>query len=87
MHDAALVRVLECFSHVTQNAHDLVERHRPAAAGRLALQANAEGLTRHEGHREIRKPIRRHTRREHRHDVGLLKRGGEANLALEALRA
>ena len=77
MHDATLVRVRKRARDVAQNAHRLGDRQRPAA------KARAKALAFDVWHGIVRKPLEI-PRREHRDDIGLLERGRDADLALEA---
>ncbi len=79
VHDAVLVRVRERARDVAQDAHRLGDRQRPAA------QPRAQALALDERHRVVGQPVEV-AGREHRDDVRLLERRGDADLALEPRR-
>ena len=81
MHDAVRVRVFERRRHVAQHRQRLVERER------ASVHPHAERLAAHERHAVVRQSLGRDARGEHRHDVGLLQRGREPDLAREAVGA
>ena len=76
MDDAAAMRVGERARDVLENAHRLAHRERTtrhACAHRFAIDVR---------HDEVRQLLRL-SRTQHRHDVRMLQRGGEHDLALE----
>ena len=81
VHDAARVRIGERLGHIAQNA----ERF---DGGQCAVgDAGAQRLAGHERHGEPRQSIGGHAGGQHRHDMRLLQRRGELDLAREALGA
>src|SRR5437868_10592559 len=78
MHDAFLVRVVECTSDVAQDIHDLPHGHRPRAH-----ESHTERLTLHERHR-IKGESVHLTRAQDWDDVRVLQACGELDLAPEA---
>ena len=77
MHHAALVRIGERAGDVAQDAHRFRDRQRPPA------QPYPEALALDVGHDVVRQAFEI-AGGEHRHDVGLLERRGDPDLALEA---
>ena len=79
MHDAARMRVRERVRDITQNAHCLVR-------GEFAVprQPRAQRLALHERHRVVEQ-VARLAGRMHGHDVRMLQRCDELNLAAEAV--
>mgnify|MGYP007089522671 CR=1 FL=1 len=81
MHDAARVGIRERLGHIAQNAERL-------GGGECAVgDAIAQRLAGHERHGEPRQSIGGGAGGQHRHDMRLLQRRGEPDLAREALNA
>jgi hypothetical protein len=81
MDDALRVRVRERMRHVAQDADRGGEWHRTLA------HPLPQRLAAHVRHRVVGKSVRRRAGTQQRHDVRLLQRGGESDLAREALGA
>ena len=79
MHDAARVRVRERVDDIAQHANRIAHRHLA-----LARELRAQRLALHERHRIVEQ-IAGLPGREHRHDVRMLQRRGELDLAPKAL--
>jgi hypothetical protein len=79
MHDAARVRVRERIHHIAQHAHRIAHRHLA-----LARELRAQRLALDERHRIVEE-IAGLAGREHRHDVRMLERCRELDLAAKAL--
>ena len=79
VHDAARVRVRERVDDVAQDADRVAHGHLA-----FARELRAQRLAFHERHRIVEE-IADLPRGEHRHDVRMLERGGELDLAPEAL--
>ena len=81
MHNAALVRIGQRLRDVAQNADRLGHRHG------ARHESRAQRVAAHEGHGVVGQPFTRGARRQHRHDVRVLKRRPELDLARETLGA